>query len=234
MSIKTLGTLPNVTPLLSATTAPLIRAPHASLVGTGGFLKRLIDVVGALVGLTVLWPVMLLVALAIRLDSAGPVIFAQRRVGLNGREFRMLKFRSMVVDAEERRAELLAHNEVQDGITFKIARDPRITRVGRFIRKTSLDEFPQLLNILLGDMSLVGPRPPLPGEVARYSREQWERLTVMPGATGLWQVSGRSNLATFAAMVGLDLDYIHQWSLWLDLRILLRTFKVIVRMEGSC
>lgn len=234
MSIKTLGALPSVTPIISATTTRLSRVPHPSLIGFQGFCKRLIDVMGALVALVLAAPILLLVAIAIKLDSRGPIIFTQTRVGLNGREFRMLKFRSMVIDAEAKRAELMAFNEMQDGVIFKMARDPRVTRIGRFIRKTSLDEFPQLFNILMGDMSLVGPRPPLPSEVMNYSPEQCERLSVMPGATGLWQVSGRSNVGSFKAMVGLDLDYIKNWSLSRDLRILLKTFRVIVKMEGSC
>lgn len=199
-----------------------------------GFAKRTMDIVGALVGLVLFAPVFLLVAIAIKLDSPGPVIFMQRRVGLNGAEFNIYKFRSMVIDAEIRKAALLTFNEMKDGPIFKMARDPRVTRVGRFIRRTSLDEFPQLVNVLLGQMSLVGPRPPLPSEVALYSSEQWQRLTVVPGATGLWQVSGRSNLDSFKVMVGLDLDYIQNWSLLDDFRIILKTLKVVLKMEGSC
>lgn len=208
--------------------------PHPSLVGLTGFTKRTIDVVGALAGLILLVPVFLLVAIAIKLDSPGAVVFKQRRVGLNGVEFDMYKFRSMVIDAEARKAELLALNEMKDGPIFKIARDPRVTRVGRFIRRTSLDEFPQLVNVLLGQMSLVGPRPPLPSEVVHYTPEQWRRLSVVPGATGLWQVSGRSNIDSFNAMVGLDLNYIRNWSLLADLVIILKTVRVVLKMEGSC
>lgn len=207
---------------------------HASLAGLSGVAKRSIDVVGALVGLVLLAPIFLLVAIAIRLDSPGPVIFRQRRVGLNGREFEMYKFRSMYMDAEARKAELLAYNEVKDGPIFKMKQDPRITRVGHFIRRTSLDEFPQLWNVLVGQMSLVGPRPPLPSEVIRYSAEQRQRLSVVPGATGLWQVSGRSDLTSFNSMVALDLLYIKKWSLLSDLVILLKTVRVVIKMQGAC
>lgn len=207
---------------------------HPSLRGMNWVLKRGFDILGALVGLILLAPLFLVVAIAIRLDSPGPIIFKQRRVGLNGREFNMYKFRSMAVDAEERKAELLALNEVKDGPIFKMAQDPRVTRVGRFIRRTSIDEFPQLVNVLRGQMSLVGPRPPIPQEVAFYTPEQWQRLTVMPGATGLWQVSGRSDLGSFKRMVQLDLEYIRNWSILKDLAIVLRTIPAILKMEGSC
>lgn len=233
MSSKSLHSLPIIKPVLSVTT-PLPAAPHPSLYGTGRFCKRAIDILGSFVGLVLLAPILLLVAIAIRLDSPGAVIFKQRRVGLNGIEFDMYKFRSMVADAEARKADLLAFNEMKDGPIFKMSRDPRITRVGRFIRRTSLDEFPQLLNVLLGHMSLVGPRPPLPSEVIFYTAEQWQRLSVVPGATGLWQVSGRSNVDSFIAMVGLDLDYIKNWSLLSDLAILFKTVRVVLKMEGSC
>lgn len=233
MSSKSLFSLPIFKPVISVT-APIPSAPHPSLYGVGRFFKRAIDIVGSLLGLSLLAPVLLLVAIAIKFDSPGAVIFKQRRVGLNGVEFDMYKFRSMVVQAEDMKADLLALNEMKDGPIFKIARDPRVTRVGRFIRRTSLDEFPQLVNVLVGHMSLVGPRPPLPSEVIYYSSEQWQRLTVVPGATGLWQVSGRSNLDSFKAMVGLDLDYIRNWSVLADVRIILKTVKVVLKMEGSC
>ncbi|MBO9542360.1 exopolysaccharide biosynthesis polyprenyl glycosylphosphotransferase [bacterium] len=231
MSTNTLQNLPSVAPAPIIVLAPPL---HASLQGRARFFKRAIDVVGALCALVLLAPVLLLVAIAIKLDSSGPVIFRQRRVGLNGREFDMYKFRSMARDAEARKAELMALNEVKDGPIFKMKHDPRVTRVGRFIRRTSLDEFPQFVNVLLGQMSLVGPRPPVPEEVARYTPEQWQRLSVMPGATGLWQVSGRSELSSFRSMLALDLQYIRGWSLRQDILILLKTVKVILRMEGAC
>lgn len=235
MSSKSIHSLPTVTPILTTTTAPFpVTTLHPSLVGWRRVCKRMIDVCGALTGLVLLAPVLLMVAIAIKLDSPGPVIFRQRRVGLNGQDFDMYKFRSMVIDAEARKADLMAFNEMKDGPIFKMARDPRVTRTGRFIRRTSLDEFPQLINILLGDMSLVGPRPPLPSEVVHYSQEQWQRLSVIPGATGLWQVSGRSNLDSFKSMVSLDLTYIRNWSIVSDIKILLKTVKVVLKMEGSC
>lgn len=229
--------MPSMEPAISATGIDLraLRYPrHASLRGMNRVLKRTIDILGSVVALVLLAPVFLIVAIAIKLDSHGPAIFKQRRVGLYGREFDIYKFRSMYLDAEARRAELEAFNEMKDGPIFKMAKDPRVTRVGRFIRKTSLDEFPQLINILLGQMSLVGPRPPLPSEVEKYSARDWERLTVMPGATGLWQVSGRSELGSFRAMVELDQMYIKTWSLAAELSILLRTVGVVLRMQGSC
>jgi exopolysaccharide biosynthesis polyprenyl glycosylphosphotransferase len=191
-----------------------------------------LDVVLAGLGLLVLSPFLLLIALLVKLDSPGPVLFRQRRVGLNGREFWMYKFRSMVIDAEEQLETLKALNEVKDGITFKMANDPRMTRLGRLLRKTSLDEFPQLFNVLKGEMSLVGPRPPLPKEVVLYTPEQKRRLSVVPGCTGLWQISGRST-TTFQRMIELDLEYIRTWSLPRDIFILFNTIRVILKMEGS-
>jgi len=211
----------------------LAPVPHSSLHGIRGIAKRTFDLTGATFGLLVLAPLFLAIALLVKLDSTGPILFKQRRVGLNGREFWMYKFRSMVVDAESQLESLKAKNEVEGGVTFKIANDPRMTRIGRILRKTSLDEFPQLLNVIRGEMSLVGPRPPLPKEVALYSIEQRQRLTVVPGCTGLWQVSGRST-TTFNRMIELDLEYIENWSLRRDLVITLKTIRVVLRMEGSC
>lgn len=225
--------LPGAETFPAAEIARLAYPRHRSLVGINWLLKRTIDVVGSLVGLILLAPVFLIVAIAIKLDSKGPAIFKQRRVGLYGREFNIYKFRSMYLDAEARRADLEAFNEMKDGPIFKMANDPRVTRVGRFIRKTSLDEFPQLLNVLLGQMSLVGPRPPLPSEVEEYTPSDWERLTVMPGATGLWQISGRSDLGSFRAMVQLDRCYMETWSAGREVWILLRTVAVVLRMQGS-
>lgn len=235
MSVSTLKPLHALEPAQAhAPAADLPLETHPSLLGINWVLKRSIDVVGAAVGLVLLAPVLLLVAFAIRLDSRGPIIFRQKRVGLNGREFYMYKFRSMANDAEARKQDLLALNEVKDGPIFKMALDPRVTRVGRFIRKTSIDEFPQLVNVLFGQMSLVGPRPPVPEEVKQYSPREWERLSVMPGATGLWQVSGRSDLGSFRKMVQLDLEYISSWSVVGDISIIFRTVPAILKMEGSC
>ena len=193
--------------------------------------KRALDITVAAVLLVLAAPLMLLIALAIKLDSPGPVIFRQRRVGKDGRLFTFYKFRGMVADAEARLHEVAHLNEV-DGPIFKSRRDPRVTRVGRVLRRTSLDELPQLWNVLRGDMSLVGPRPPLPTEVTRYEPWQRDRLLVPGGITGLWQVSGR-NLLGFEDMVRLDLEYITRWSLWLDLRILLRTILVVLTARGA-
>jgi exopolysaccharide biosynthesis polyprenyl glycosylphosphotransferase len=195
--------------------------------------KRLLDIAVSSVLLVVLSPLLLLLTIGVRWTSGGPAIFAHTRCGMRGRPFQFYKFRSMVVDAEARKLELIHLNEVQ-GAAFKIARDPRVTRFGRFLRKYSLDELPQLWNVLVGDMSLVGPRPPTPSEVVTYTRRQAQRLSVIPGITGLWQVSGRSNISSFERWVELDLAYIERWSLWLDVRILARTLPVVLRAEGSC
>lgn len=203
---------------------------HASLQPGFGALKRALDVVVAFAGLVALAPLWCLIALAIKLDSPGPVFFKQKRAGLHGRDFWIYKFRSMYVDAEARQAGL--HNEMK-GPIFKLKGDPRITPLGRWLRRTSLDEFPQLLNVLKGEMSLVGPRPLPTYEVAQFEPWQWEKLAVKPGITGLWQVSGRSDLAGFDQMIELDLRYIHDWSFDLDLRILARTFPAVVSGRGA-
>lgn len=194
-------------------------------------VKRSIDVVGALLGLLVLGLPMLLIAAAIKLTSRGPVFFGQRRSGLNGRTFRCLKFRTMVADAEAQKERLRALNEVS-GPVFKIRKDPRVTRVGRFLRKYSLDELPQLLNVLVGDMSLVGPRPPTPDEVRQYNRWQLRRLSMRPGLTCIWQVSGRNDIP-FEDWIRLDLQYIDRWSLPLDLLLLLKTVPTVLRGTGA-
>jgi exopolysaccharide biosynthesis polyprenyl glycosylphosphotransferase len=194
--------------------------------------KRALDVFGSLVGLLMLSPVLLLLALAVRLTSHGPMLFVQERCGLGGRPFRFYKFRTMVADADHRKRDLEHLNEMR-GPVFKIRRDPRITSLGRLLRKLSLDELPQLWNVLCGDMSLVGPRPPTPDEVERYTARQVQRLSVMPGITGLWQVSGRNDIADFERWIDLDLDYARRWSLWLDLQILARTAVVVVLLRGA-
>jgi exopolysaccharide biosynthesis polyprenyl glycosylphosphotransferase len=195
-------------------------------------LKRLADILGATVGLLLLGPlVMLPVALAIRLTSRGPILFRQRRSGLHGRQFTMLKFRTMVSNAEMLRAELQIFNEAT-GPVFKIQNDPRITRLGRFLRRASIDELPQLWNVLWGDMSIVGPRPPIPAEVERYDPWHRRRLSMKPGLTCLWQVRGRSQIG-FDQWMKLDLEYIDNWSLWLDLKILLRTIPAVLRGVGA-
>ncbi len=195
------------------------------------WVKRALDVTLASVGLLLLSPLFLVVMLAIKLDSPGPVFYRQRRLGHHGRPFFMLKFRSMCVDADRRLEELRAQNEAS-GPLFKMRRDPRVTGVGRILRRTSVDELPQLLNVLRGEMSLVGPRPPIPAEVERYEDWQWGRLRAMPGITGLWQVSGRSEVP-FHDMVRLDLFYIRNWSLSLDVEILVRTLPAVLLNRGA-
>jgi exopolysaccharide biosynthesis polyprenyl glycosylphosphotransferase len=195
-------------------------------------LKRTLDIVGSVIGLLVCAPVLLLLIVLVRISSRGPAFFVQERCGLSGRRFRFIKFRTMVVDAEQRKAEL-AHLNEMSGPVFKIRRDPRITRIGAVLRKTSLDELPQLWNVLRGDMSLVGPRPPTADEVAHYTTRQAQRLGVMPGLTGLWQVSGRNLLPNFDTWIELDLEYARRWSLLLDLRILLKTVVVVILARGA-
>jgi exopolysaccharide biosynthesis polyprenyl glycosylphosphotransferase len=194
-------------------------------------LKRVLDVFVSVCALIALSPLMLATAIAIKLDSPGPVFFKQTRVGKYGVTFGCYKFRSMYIDAEKRKVELAAHNEA-DGPVFKIKNDPRITRVGRIIRKLSIDELPQLINVLRGEMSLVGPRPPVPKEVAQYTVEQLHRLDAVPGITGLQQVSGRSDL-NFKRWVELDLQYISEQSVWNDIKILLMTIPAVVTGRGA-
>lgn len=196
------------------------------------FLKRCLDIVGAVVGLFMAGLLLPAIALAIKRDSPGPLFFGQERVRENGRIFRCWKFRSMYVDAEERKKELMRHNEMK-GAMFKIKDDPRITRVGMFLRKTSLDEIPQFWNVLRGEMSLVGTRPPTLDEVAKYENWHRKRICIKPGITGLWQVSGRNQIQDFDEVVRLDLQYIDQWSLWLDIKILCKTVWVVFVREGA-
>lgn len=193
--------------------------------------KRLFDVVVSALALIVLAPLFVVVAIAIKLESRGPVFFRQTRVGLNGRPFKMIKFRSMYADAEERLAALRAMNEMS-GPVFKMKNDPRITRVGKFIRKTSIDELPQFWNVLRGEMSIVGPRPPIPSEVREYERWQRRRLSVRPGITCTWQVSGR-NAISFEKWMELDLEYIDNWSLWRDFQIFLKTIPAVLTARGA-
>ncbi|MBQ9338450.1 MAG: exopolysaccharide biosynthesis polyprenyl glycosylphosphotransferase [Lentisphaeria bacterium] len=196
------------------------------------FLKRFFDIVLSVLALIVLMPLSILVALLIKLDSRGPVFFVQDRVGRYGRHFRFYKFRSMYQGAELKKKELLSQNQSKDGVIFKMKKDPRITRVGRFIRKTSIDELPQFFNVLFGDMSLVGPRPPLPSEVQKYSLEDHKRLNIKPGLTCLWQIKGRSDIP-FNEQVRLDKEYIQSQSLKHDLVILLKTIPAIISGRGA-
>ncbi|MFV9503983.1 MAG: exopolysaccharide biosynthesis polyprenyl glycosylphosphotransferase [Oscillochloridaceae bacterium umkhey_bin13] len=194
-------------------------------------LKRVLDVSVASAAIVATSPLMAATAMAVRLESPGPILFKQVRVGKDGEHFECYKFRSMYLDAEQRKAELMAQNEA-DGPVFKMKNDPRITRVGRIIRKLSIDELPQLFNVLRGEMSLVGPRPAVPSEVARYTYEQLGRLNAIPGITGLQQVSGRSNL-DFKRWVELDLQYISEQSVWKDLEILIKTIPAVLFSKGA-
>ena len=195
-------------------------------------MKRLLDIAGALVGMVILGIATVFVAPAIKLESPGPVFFGQTRIGKNGRRFTFYKFRSMYQDAEQRKKELMAKNEVH-GLMFKMENDPRITKVGRFIRKTSIDELPQFWNILKGDMSLVGTRPPTVDEFERYEAKHKCRLSMTPGLTGLWQVSGRSDIKDFDEVVQLDMQYIDNWSILKDIKILLLTVGIVITGKGS-
>lgn len=210
---------------------PMLHVEHPRLSGASRVVKSILDRIGAAVGLLVLAPVMIAIAIAIRHDSPGPVFFRQIRVGKGGREFVIFKFRTMCTDAELRRSALHDRNE-GDGVLFKMRDDPRITRVGRVLRRGSLDELPQLINVVLGEMSLVGPRPPLPEEVMAYPSDMRRRLAVSPGLTGLWQVSGRSDLS-WEETVRLDLRYVENWSFSLDFVILLRTLSAVWRSSGA-
>jgi exopolysaccharide biosynthesis polyprenyl glycosylphosphotransferase len=220
LALATAGGLP-----LLHLRAPVLRGPA----------RRLTDLCQRAVAVLVLLlisPLMLTLAVLVRATSRGPALFRQVRIGLDGAEFTCLKFRTMVVDAEARQAEVAHLNEMRDGPLFKISKDPRLTRIGGALRRYSLDELPQLLNVVGGSMALVGPRPPLPAEVARYSEDMHRRLAVKPGVTGLWQVSGRSSLS-WAESVRLDLSYVENWSPGLDAMILLRTTSAVVRGEGA-
>ena len=195
-------------------------------------MKRLMDICGALVGLFLCGIISIFLVPAIKLDSPGPAIFSQIRIGKNGRRFKFYKFRSMYIDAEQRKKELMKNNEM-DGLMFKMEDDPRITKVGKFIRKTSLDELPQFWNVLIGDMSLVGTRPPTEDEFNRYNGHYKRRLMMTPGITGLWQVSGRSSITDFDEVVKLDLEYIDNWSLTGDIKILFKTVYSVLKRDGA-
>lgn len=204
------------------------------------FFKRCLDIVGGIFGLIITGILFIFVAPAIYIKSPGPIFFKQWRVGRNGKKFQIYKFRSMYMDAEERKAELMAQNKVKDGMMFKIENDPRIIGgengkgIGNFIRNTSIDEFPQFLNVLKGDMSLVGTRPPTLDEWEKYKIHHRKRMAIKPGLTGMWQVSGRSDITDFEEVVRLDTEYINNWSLANDFAILLKTVKVVIMGKGSC
>ncbi|MDF3128259.1 sugar transferase [Kiritimatiellaeota bacterium B1221] len=195
-------------------------------------IKRTVDVLAASLGMLVLSPVFLILILCIVIEDGWPVFYSQPRVGQNGRVFRFYKFRSMVRNADKIKEELMTQNESGDGVIFKMKNDPRITRIGRFIRRYSLDELPQLFNVLTGDMSLVGPRPPIPSEVAEYSLEDRKRLHVKPGITCIWQVSGRSDIP-FKEQVQLDVQYIRTQGFWNDIKLLLKTIPAVLLGKGA-
>jgi len=194
-------------------------------------LKRLIDIIGALVGLMITAIIFIPLAIWIYKDNPGPIFYSQTRCGFNGKKFTIWKFRSMTVDAE--RKQHLVKNHA-DGFIFKNPEDPRITRVGKFLRSTSLDEFPQFWNVLTGDMSLVGTRPPTPNEVSKYNDYHLLRLKVKPGLTGEWQVKGRSKCLDFNQVVAMDLDYQKKWTVWYDLYLIFKTVEVVIKREGAC
>ena len=208
---------------------PSINKKEAGLIYN--FFKRLIDIIGSLIGLILLSPILIVIGILIKLESKGPIIFAQKRVGLNGKEFEMYKLRSMVVNAEEIKEQLKEKNEMS-GPMFKIKDDPRITKIGKFIRKTSIDELPQLINVLKGDMSLVGPRPSLINEVKEFESWMLKRLEVKPGLTCFWQVMGRNNI-DFENWMKLDIRYVKERSLLLDIKLILKTFFVLFGDENA-
>ena len=195
-------------------------------------VKRVFDIVGGLIGSIISLPIILLTAIPLKLESPGPLIFKQQRVGKNGRVFNIYKLRSMYVDAEERKKALMEQNKM-NGLMFKMDDDPRITKVGKFIRKYSIDELPQFWNVLKGDMSLVGTRPPTIDEFEQYESHHKRRLSLKPGITGIWQVSGRSDIQDFEEVVRLDCQYIDNWSLWLDIKILFKTVGVVLTHKGA-
>ena len=209
------------------------------------FMKRTLDIIGGLVGCVITGILFIFIAPAIYIQSPGPIFFSQPRVGKNGKIFKMYKFRSMYMDAEERKAELMDQNRVKDGLMFKLEFDPRVignkvlpdgtrkTGIGEFIRKTSLDEFPQFINVVRGELSLVGTRACLESEYAAYAPHHRARMAVKPGITGMWQVSGRSKITDFEEVVKLDTQYINEWSFGLDLKIILKTVKVVLTGDGA-
>ena len=216
---------------LTRTDFPPVDHVAANASPVDAVLRRALDVAVSAAALVLLLPLLLVIALLIRLDSPGPILFVQTRVGKHGHPFPVFKFRSMFTNAEERLHTVLAANE-RTGPVFKMRQDPRITRIGRGLRRCSVDEVPQLLNVLRGEMSLVGPRPALPREVALYTKEQRVRLSVLPGLTGLWQVSGRATLS-FEASGALDREYVRRQSVWLNLMILARTIPAVLTGHGA-
>jgi exopolysaccharide biosynthesis polyprenyl glycosylphosphotransferase len=212
---------------------PCITVESPVIIGGDYWIKRCLDFCCALALINLLSPLYLLISILIRLDSPGPIFFRQTRIGLYGQQFKVWKFRTMVTDADKLQANLESSNEIKDGVLFKMKNDPRITPIGKFLRQYSLDELPQLFNVLLGEMSFVGPRPLPIRDVEKFQQQHFIRQDVLPGITGLWQVSGRSDIESFSEAVKLDLKYIVNWSLWLDLQIMLRTVLVVFQKSGA-
>lgn len=214
-------------------TYPVITYHTISMNNWEAMIKRLFDIVFSIIGIVLTSPIMLITAIAIKIESPGPAIFKQVRVGMNGRHFKIWKFRSMHANADAMKDKLMEQNEVKDGMMFKMKDDPRITKVGKIIRKLSIDELPQFFNVLAGSMSFVGTRPPTLDEVDKYKTDQWRRISIKPGITGMWQVSGRSNIKDFDEVVRLDVEYIDNWNLLLDLKILFKTVAVVFMHKDS-
>jgi exopolysaccharide biosynthesis polyprenyl glycosylphosphotransferase len=212
---------------------PCLAIPAPLLAGSDFWMKRIFDVICSIILLIIFSPLYLTIAILIKLDSPGPILFKQDRVGLHGKKFKIWKFRTMVTNAEKLQAALETKNEIKDGVLFKLKDDPRITKVGKFLRHYSLDELPQLFNIVLGEMSLVGPRPLPLRDVERFKTQHFIRQEVLPGITGLWQVSGRSDIDNFEDGVRLDITYIENWSIWLDMKILFKTVGVVFTKDGA-
>jgi exopolysaccharide biosynthesis polyprenyl glycosylphosphotransferase len=235
LHVLTLGLEPPVrqSEMLKVGRLPSITFAPPLIAGSDFWIKRAVDFCGALVILLLLSPVLLTIATLIKLDSPGPIFYKQTRVGLKGKLFKAWKFRTMVPNADQLQKELEAMNETKDGILFKIKDDPRITRIGKFLRQYSLDELPQIFNVLLGEMSLVGPRPLPLRDTEKFADHHFMRHEVLPGITGLWQVSGRSDILDFDQVVRLDVSYIENWSLWLDLQILFKTVNVVLQKTGA-
>lgn len=218
-------------PMSLSVNLPSVRCQPEAHPSATSKAKRFLDILGALVGLAITAVVAIPIAIAILLDNPGPILFSQERCGLGGRNFKIWKFRSMVANADQLKH--LVNNEAK-GLIFKNHEDPRITRVGRFLRRTSLDELPQFWNVLMGDMSLVGTRPPTLDEVARYEKHHWQRLNVKPGMTGEWQVNGRSTVKDFEDIVRMDLRYQRKWSISYDLQLIFRTIWIVFNRSGAC
>lgn len=220
--------------LLSVGTLPVLTYHTVSLNNTQLFAKRIMDIIGSLVGLAILGVLSVIIVPAIKLDSKGPIFFKQIRVGQNGRFFYLYKFRSMCYDAEKKKKELIKQNKVKDGYMFKVENDPRVTKVGALLRKSSMDELPQFINVLKGEMSLVGTRPPTVDEVQKYKNLHYRRISIKPGITGMWQINGRSDVTDFDEVVKLDTYYIDHWSLWMDVVIIFKTIIMLLfRNKGA-